>query len=373
MSLIHMDDFNGYGRCPFDTNGADLMLAGIYAGFTAPNQISATVSPGLVADPDGVSTPCVLQCGPAGQNQDLAVRYVFPSGVAETVGVACRVWYEQLPANGNNGIAILSDTSGYSLMLCVTSTGRLQIRTGFYGTIVATSNLPAITAQGWWHIEFKLFNDDTVGTIEVRVEGVPVPGLVLTGIDTAQYGAYAQVAFMQSGAGGGASHTYYVKDFATWNGNGTNVNDFVGTCIINAHEILSDFQLGWDLFGGTSGFEILSNDPPISNEYIFAEQDPFPDPYQGVLSPMPPDVVTVKACLVRAMSGKNDGGDGYLQAGMVADANGAPATALGADRPISIAQTFRQDIFPLNPKTATAWLPSNFDDGNVLVQLDRTV
>lgn len=373
MSLIHMDDFNGYGRAAFDSGAADLLLAGIYAGFTAPNQISATVSPGLVADPDGISTPTVIQCGPAGQNQDLAVRYVFPSGVAQTVGVAYRVWFEQLPANGNNGIAILSDVSGYSLMLCVTSTGRLQIRNGFYGTIVATSNLPAITANGWWHIEFKFFNDATTGTIEVRVEGVPVPGLVLTGLNTAQYGAYAQVALMQSGAGGGASHTYYIKDFAVWNGNGTNVNNFVGTCIINAHELLSDFQLGWTPFGGTKGFEILSNDPPLISKYLYAEQNPFPNPYQGVLSPMPPDVVTVKACLVRYMAGKNDGGDGSVQSGMIASANTAPETVLGTERPISVAQTFRQDIFPLNPVTNTAWLPSNFDDGNVLVQLDRTV
>lgn len=375
MSVIHMDDFTGYGAGAFDTDApaVDLMLAGLYAGFLAPGTITSYVTPGLVADPDGVSPGLVLQCGPSGQNQDLCVRWVHPDGVQTTIGVAMRVWFPQLPNAGSNAIiALMGEADAdYVYMLCVTSTGRLQIRAGFYGSVLYSSAAPCITAQGWWHIEFKAKNTVS-GILAVRVEGIPVPGLTLSG-DFSASTDYAQVAQMQSGAGGGASHVFFVKDYVIWDGQGPDATDWVGTSLVFAHDIYADLQLNWTPVPGASeGFEILGNIPPNPTQYIYAEHDPEPDPYQGLLNALPPDITTVKAVLVRYMAGKNDGGDGFVQSGMIGGVNETPATANGEDRPITIAQTFYQDIFHRNPVTNTAWLPSNFDDGNVAVQLNRT-
>src|SRR3546814_17566377 len=52
----------------------------------------------------------------------------------------------------------------------------------YLGTLLGQGSSPAIVANAWQHVEAKVVISDTVGTVEVRVEGVTV--LDLSGLDT---------------------------------------------------------------------------------------------------------------------------------------------------------------------------------------------
>ena len=365
MAILHADDFSGYGT---DT---DLMLAGVYAGFRAPGFTSVSVAPALTLDPDGVSPGRVLRCGPVGQNPTLNVRHVLAGGAVTTIGVMFRIWFPALPDAGFNGITLMSAGSSYLYTLTIDAAGYMHIRSGdFNDAILYSSDLPAITAQGWYHIEWKTVIDSTTGSFEVRVAGTPVSGLTQSNINTGSTGV-GQVGLMQKGETGGDTHSYYVKDFVIWDNSGSDVTDFLGTCILHGHTLTADIALNWTPEGDTEGYDILNNVPPSVGEYIYAEDDPLPDAYQASISPLPDDVSSVKAVVVRYMAAKNDGGDASVRSQMISDPEGTADVANGTARPITIAQTFWTDIFHTDPKTGAPWLPASVNAANVAI--DRTV
>lgn len=363
--ILHMDDFSGYG-----TN-VDLMMSGVYAGAFATSIGEVENYYFFVNDPDEVSPGRVLRLRNTGQNVTGLLRKVLP-GARSVVGAMTRVWFPVLPSAGwNRPIEFLAGGTSILYSLQVTATGGLRIRTGgINGTILYESDGPVITAQGWWHLEMKVVIDDTVGSIEVRAEGIPVPGLVHDNIDTGTT-LIQQVALGQSGQTGGSGFDHYQKDFVIWDGEGNYANDFLGTCILHRHTLTSDEALNWTPVGGLSGYDILNSVPPTPGAYIYAEDDPLPGPYQAAISPLPEDIVSVKAVQLRYMAAKNDGGDALVQTAMVSDPEGTADVALAPERPITIAQTFWQDIFHTDPKTGAPWLPAHLDEANV--RLTRTL
>lgn len=365
MAVVHMDDFAGYGT------EVDLLTAGVYAGLFATSIGEPDDHYSFPMDPDGISGKRVLLCHNTGQNVDGLVRKVLPSPVT-TIGMSARVWFNLLPTGGwNYPLVLLAGGVSHLFSLTVGGTGTLQIRSGDpTGTILYESTGPAITAQGWWHIEWKTVISETVGSFEVRVEGIPVPGLVQQNINTGTT-AVQQAAFGQRGEGGGFGFPHYQKDFVVWTAEGDGPTDFIGTAILHRHSIASDAALNWTAVGGADGAAILNNNPPDPNQYIYAEDDPIPAAYRGKISPLPEDIVSIKAVQLRVMAAKNDGGDASLQNGLIADPEGTADQWNGAERPLTIAQLFWDDYNHLNPKTGAAWLPSELDE--VEVYINRTL
>lgn len=365
MAVLHMDDFSGYG-----TN-VDLLLAGVYAQAGETNISGFGVS--LTADPDGVSPGRVLRMnnGYGGGGNYRILRKVLPNGAVAVVGVMLRVWLPVLPTLGRIAPISLLDGSANSLYtLTVTSTGALEIRDGDHnGTVLYTSALPEITAQGWYHIEWKAVIDPASGSFEVRVEGLPVAGLVQSEINTGST-SVAQIGNIQDSDNTSAGHDYFIKDYVIWDASGSDVTDFVGTCILNGHTLTEDVDLNWTPVGEATGIAILNRIPPDPDFYIYAPDDPLPAPYQADFSPLPEDVVSVKAVMVRYMAAKNDGGDASVQSALVSDPDGTADVVLGANRNITIAQTFWSDIYHRDPKTDAPWLPASLNEANVL--FDRT-
>lgn len=350
MALLHADNFSRYN------DDEALMLNGVYV------QVADCF---LVTDPDGISGGHVLQLGGSAAN-DAVCRYVLPT-VEDTVGVASRVWFPQLPvADDRNCCPILfrDITNNNIVVVQVLNTGRIRVRNDSV-TFGDTVN-PVITANGWYHIETKVFRDAAAGTVEVRVEGVPVltlTGLALGALDIAQVTPYT------GEAGGGFEQVYQFKDFVVWDGTGTYNNDFLGSVLVAGLSVTSDVSLNWTPSSGATGYEILDNVPPVDTTYISAG-DPPPSPYVGTLSNLPADVTSVKGLITYVRAAKSDGGDGSLQVGLISDPSGTPTTVLGADRPITVAQTYWADVFETDPETSAPWLPSAVDLAQI--QIDRT-
>jgi hypothetical protein len=349
--ITHMDNWSMYGGV-----GARL-LDGVYA---------QSLRCDLLADPDGISAGWAARLGSTGSG---LLRHVLPENVTIS-GQAMRVWLVALPSSSSMHPApICWKDAGNNFLysVTVTTTGRLEVRTGGpTGTILMTTTNPVITADGWYHFEGKLEVDAAAGSIEVRVEGITV--IDLSGINTGVT-AVSQVEINNIATGTGADVLMYIKDFVVWNGDGTHNTDFLGSVIVAGLVPTADVDLNWTPSTGAVGFSILDNRPPIDTQYIGAPNPP-PPAYVCELSDLPPDVTSVKAIMTMVRAAKTDGGDASLQIGVISDPDGSPATALGEDRPITVAQTYWRDVFEEDPVTSAPWLPDAVDAAEL--QIDRT-
>lgn len=358
MAILHADNFTIYG---YDTGR---MLEGVYAERAAVN---------ITADPDGVSTNTVLECVTGGNNTGITnFRYVFQNGAVTSVGTSFRVWLNNLPVDfiATPILAVILDIGGgQAARLRVLPTGQIGIFRE-NDTLYAATPVPVITAKGWYHIEVRY--DLTPGSpsllkAEVRVEGLPV--LVSEGMEVSQ-ASLSQMLFANSNNFGGPTVRYYLKDFVVWDTTGSQNKDFLGSVLVTTLSVDGDISLNWTPSVGTEGYPILDNVPPDNAQYISAEDSPLPAPYVGTLSNLPPEVTSVKALVSYVRAAKSDGGDGTLQTSLISSPDAGPETVDGANRPITVAQTYWRDIFEIDPKTNGPWLPGSVN--NVRVKINRT-
>jgi hypothetical protein len=257
---------------------------------------------------------------------------------------------------------------GNTPMVTITAdtTGRLRAHAGdSQSAAVLTTTNPVITANGWYHMETVVNN--SANTVEVRIEGIAVlSGTITISADIAQV-AWASRTSITS-----ASYSWYLKDVCIWNGAGSFNNDFLGSVLVTNLVTTSDVSLNWTPSTGTTGYTILDNIPPVDATFLSAPYNAgaYENPYVGGMSNLPVETTSVKGIITFVRAAKSDGGDGSLQVGVISDPSGTPATVLGADRPITVAQTYWRDVFEVDPKTSALWLPAAVNLAQI--RLNRT-
>lgn len=348
MTIEHMDNFSIYGAT------SALLLNGVYA--------QQSVS--LVVDPDGVSSGRVPQLVDATNGTFIELRYALQTGAVEKVGVAQRVWLASLPVTDVADpylVWVRSAANADLAFLRVSANGSLIMNVN--GVDVESTPLPVIGANGWWHIEL-MYSSDGLGTCdyEVRVEGLTVLQASGVAAAAAQPG---QIAWGGRNVNTDVCPTWYLKDLVIWNGTGTYNTDFLGSVLVHSLLPDSDVSLNWTPSTGAVGWSILDNAPPNDAEYIAAPNPP-PAAYLATLTDLPEDVTSVKGIMTFVRAAKTDGGDASLQTSVVSNGD----TADGANRPITIAQTYWRDLFETDPDTLAPWLPEAVND--VQIKINRT-
>jgi hypothetical protein len=352
MAGLWCDDFKGYGNTPA------LMLDGLYA----------TANCTLIEDPDPMVSGTVLR-----MNDFFAsVRKVLPAP-QPIVGQAFRLWLAALPSSGNiPSFVRFSDGANVThVSLTVTSTGVIQAYRGNIlgagGTLLGSTTGPVLTANAWNHVEVKSLISDTVGTVEVRVNGVTV--LNLANKDTANSAdlTIAQVELSNNnGFDGTPRIDGYFKDWFVWDTTGAYNNNFAGTVSVIALVPNSDVALTWALSSGAAGFSLVNESPPVDTSFISAATPPPAVDKMGMTN-LPSDITSVRALMTLARARKTDGGDGNLQVGLISGAS----VDLGANRPLTTAFTYYSDFSEEDPATAAPWLPAAVDAANI--QFNRTL
>jgi hypothetical protein len=344
--LLHADNFDYYGT---DTSLVD---DGIYA---------STYGISLVDDPDGISTPKVLLMAFTGDER--AIRWVLPSSQG-TVGVGGRFYLASVPASNADIPSIIQFRDGSNTRIAnvqVTPTGSIRVINPV-GTSLGETPGPVVTAAAWYHIEAKWIGGvSSDGSIEVRVEGISV--LTIENI-TFSTDVCAQVACGCSSGSSGQTNTY-LKDLVVWDGSGTQNNDFLGSVLVYDLATTADVSFNWTSTGA-NGYSVLANNPPEDGvEYISADDSP-PAASTFEFEDLPANIISVKGLITRVRAAKSDGGDGTLQVSLTS--NGSDDA--GADRAITVAQTYWSDVSELDPDTASAWTPSGVNDA--ILKIDRT-
>jgi hypothetical protein len=347
MSMQWCDDFHTYGSV------TAYMLNGLYA---------ETTNAVLALDPDPLA-PVDYVLNQQGGGGGGYTRKVL-SAAQTTVGMGVRVWPAALPSAGEVPIFSFNDSAnGTNVLITYTTTGQLKAYRGESVTLLGSSTGPVIVANAYTHIEAKVFFSETVGTVEVRVNGVAK--ITLTNQDTVQNAivSCSQVSLRN----GPLQPSLYYKDFFVWDGSGTRNTNFLGMVSVYAITEASDVSLNWATSSGATGYNLINEAPPVDTGYISAGTGPIPAASVMSLTDLPVDVTSVKALMTIARARKTDGGDGSLQVALKSGAS----TDLGADNPLTTAFTYYYDFSEEDPATAAPWLRTAVNAANI--QFNRTL
>lgn len=349
MALLWCDSFDYYGV-------VGNMTEGLWAEIT-PGVTLSTLNPRT-----GTHSMRVLTS---------SVQRRVLGGAKTTVGLAKAVYYPILPtANNVQRVFEYRDAANVAqVTIVLQSTGTIEAkRGGITGTSLGITASPVITAETYQHIECLVFFSQTVGTIEVRVNGVTV--LSLSGIDTV---ATALVECSQviigGGTGTGAVNNTDIDDVFAYDDTGSFNNTFIGdrrviTLFPNANTAEAD----WTAVGAATGYECIDEASPDGDTtYISAGVPGSPATISvfGIQN-LPAGISAISAVVVIEMARKTEAGPANTQWSVI---SGASETA-GADKPMTEIYTYRQDVFETDPASAAPFTPSEVD--GLLIKAERT-
>lgn len=312
----------------------------------------------LAEDPDPNVTGRVAQF-----SQNNTLRWVLPAAVAG-VGVGVRIWLPKIfPSTVVRVAVFYNSAADQHVYVGVDINGYIRAYNG-NGTLLGITTAPAVVTNAWQHIETKCTISDTVGTVEVRVDGVVKLDLenvdTKNGADTLIYSAGIRFS------GVADSDEWYAKDLVIWDTSGTENNDFLGTVGVYWSPVASDVSSGWTRSSGATDYGLLNESPPVDAGYISAGDPPPAASIMGVTA-LPADIVAIRGIISVVRAAKSDSGDGFLQVSL--SPNGVDQDA-GADRPMTTAFTYWRDVSELSPDSGAAWTPSEF--ATLEMKLDRT-
>ena len=176
-------------------------------------------------------------CWTIADSRDEGLRKNFAAQEDDTIILGFRHYKTGLSATNNAG-SIMSFWGDGGTVLHLTvetpnSDGSIDVRRAGT-TILGTSAAGVLSLIGaWQYIEVKVLISDTVGTVDVVVDGVNV--LSLTNQDTRNGGTDALIDQVRIGSQNTANNAATaVRDIVIMNEQGSSLNDFLGPVIVEA-------------------------------------------------------------------------------------------------------------------------------------------
>lgn len=355
MALLWCDGFDHYGVVGNLTEGP-YAERGPMVGLSTLNPRTGTHS---IRIADGTTTATML-------------RRVL-GGTKTTVGIAAAFYYEALPTlNQVQKIFDFRDAANaVQVTIGLQTTGIIDVYRGtLTGTLLGDSGTPVVTAETQQHIEALVFFSQTIGTVEVRVNGVTV--VSLSGLDTVSSGLVecSQVSIGGDiSASGVGAQIHYIDDLFCYDDTGSFNNTFIGdrrvlTLFPNANTIQAD----WTPVGAATGYECIDEaNPDGDTTYITASVPGSPAPISEFgIENLPAGISAISAVVVVEFARKTEAGDANTQWSII---SGASETA-GADKPMTEIYTYRQDVFETDPASAAPFTPSEVDA--LQIKVERT-
>lgn len=357
MALLWCDGFDHYGVIGNLTEGA---YAEIGSGVTL-----ATTNPRT-----GTSH---LHTPSSGNVVSTNIRRVF-GGVKTTIGLAAVFYYASLPSVADTArVFDFRDANNITqLTIQLDTTGVITVKRGesLGGVILSSTASPVITAETYQHIEAMVFLSQTVGTVEVRVNGVTV--ISLSGVDTVASSLVEASQCCIGGTNRGANVTLPVTDIDDifcYDDTGSFNNTFIGDRrVLTLFPDANTVQADWTPVGAATGYECIDEaNPDGDTTYITAGVPGSPGPISEFgIQNLPAGVSAISAVVVVEMARKTEAGIANTQWSVI---SGASETA-GADKPMTEIYTYRQDVFETDPASAAPFTPAEVDA--LLIKVERT-
>lgn len=254
-------DFPGGQRGLYGTEESH-MLNGVWAGEEGAFGPSVLVDD---PDPNIGSSGVVLKT----YNDNILLsgyRFALPAGATTTVGIAVRLWLDNLPASdwgGGGGPLIGFRTTGNVAIayLTVLANGAIAVSsTSGSGGLLGPASAPCVVANAYNHIEVKLTRDAAAGVIEARVNGtekLDLTGLALGANDNG-------IIFLGSNTRTSPTPNCqsYWKDLVIWDTSGAYANDFQGSVAVYDLFADADVSLNWVPSIGALGYPLITDNFP---------------------------------------------------------------------------------------------------------------
>lgn len=249
----------------------------------------------------------------------------------------------QLQENGGPSHVVFGYTNNYEL--CAYNNNK----TVRYGTG------PVLTQGSWHQFVAKVFISDTVGTIEVRMDGIATPILNLTGLDT-KNGGSGVISRITIGetfgvTQGPAGTTFRIMDLAVWDNDGNSPSDWVGDVRVDDYTPSgAGSSTQWTPLSGTNYSNVDEAAADYDTTYVYTTTNGYIDLYPTAdITHNPPNIYSVSANVVAK---KVDAGTAQLKTKLVSGAT----TSTGTAETLTMGTYLRYYThYGANPDTATAW------------------
>ena len=360
MTIQWMDNF---GWCGTGSTSLTYLLSG-----TPYTLVSGTTGfpNGVIADPVIAGAYC-LQVGQVLTNYDNSDNQIAIPTPANAIGIACR-WY--MSGGSQRSIAQWEDSGGAILYRLVNEiNGALSIygagALGAGSTPIATTTVPVLTFNTWWHVEAMV--DYALGKITVFVEGTQV---LVYSFTAAPGTLIYNLGFSPRYGEGSPGGTILMKDYVIYDKSGTQNNTVgsIGPCTVYRLALTSDVSNGWTITGAATVNAAIGGEPPAdSTSYIAAGYGPFPAPAVCGIASLPTTVVAVRGVMSLQRTKKSDGGVASFQVNL----KSGSSTHTGTTHNPATSYNYSWDVVELDPATGALWTPIAVNNMNV--QLNRTV
>lgn len=346
--VIHADDFGKYGTGA--TSVTNMALEGTYAAIGNTTTVESS-------NPPANRTRHVRTTSIIGDTTP-SIRMLF-GGDKLTIRAAVRAYCGQLPSsNGISAIFQFRDNANVGqLALAVTTTGALQIWRGgdfsvgvIGGTLLATSSTAPFTAGTYHHVEMVAVINDSTGSTEVRVDGVAVPGLSLSNVDTKQTSIAGVAQMVPCRCQSSGSHGW---DWCDLSFGDTAV--FLGDVSWFYLPVDADTaQTDWVRNTGSTDFSMLS-ELAQDGDTTYVSAANVSDSSDYGCANLPGTASTVVAVIATSLARKTDAGTANHQNKV----KSGVSTGTGTSRPLTTNYAYYNDVFATDPATGVAWTPSS--------------
>jgi hypothetical protein len=233
------------------------------------------------------------------------------------------------------------------ITVMVNASGRIEVRLGSTtGTLLATGST-VITGSTWTYVEARCVLSDTVGVVQVRLNGATTNEVNYTG-DTRNAGTAATIDGVDIGTTSNNSYSdWYIADTT-----GTVSNSWLGDTVIRPLVPAGDGDLS-QLLGSdgnsVSNWQQVDELPASGADYNAGSTAGLEDTY--AVTDLPSQVSRVSGVQIAALMAKSD--VGTTGASIIARVAGTDYTP-GA-KALSTSFTEFLDVWTVNPATSAAW------------------
>lgn len=290
------------------------------------------------------------------------------------LGVGIGYWQDSANSGNKMICAFCNDTGAYggvtyNVYVQLLPSGAIEVRrSSSVGTILGTSATSILTMSAWNHIEVRALASNTVGQVQVRVNGVEV--LSLTGVDTVHSGTeyFGAIEIDTSAITGtnGSGNTRFFDDIFAWDGEGSVNNTFIGdkrVTILNPNNNTAVAE--WTVVGAASPVQAINTTNDGDTSYITAS-DSVPVTSEFELEDPDSTIGQIAGVMTVVVAKKVLSGTAIIEHQLVVSSS---ATA-DANHSITDSYAYYNRVHELNPNTGMPWTNSTL--ATAKLRLKRT-
>lgn len=336
MALLHFDGFDDYYTASGTTNRSAFLLG----EYSSPGGVTVETMP--------ILGTLGFRCS-AGRPNNGALSWEFPGGdsTSRTFGVGFHFYASEWRSNHVIvGFRSASGTQRYSLR--VNDSGALTLYSGTGGGS-AIGTVSGLSTSTLYHIEIKVVQHGSTGSIEVRLNGATA--ILASDLNTAVTIGQLLFIYEISSQNGNA---YYIDNLYVWDNTGAVNNDWLGERLV--YTLMPDGDgptQDWTLSTGSDTYALLDNIPSDPDtEYI--ESSAADDIAQVTLSELPS--IDILPIAVKTHFRGMKTGTSTIEVGV------APAGETPVAHPMTQDQSlYFGTIYELNPDTGQEWTPGEIN------------